>query len=521
MSAVLLGNHIAVPDRWRKVLPALLVLLTGLLLIYRHTALAMVDKWAHSATFTHAFLVAPIALWLIWQKRDALARHSPRPSPWLLLAIGGVALVWLVGEVAQVNAITQFALVALLVAAVPAIIGVPAAREIRFPLAFLFFAVPIGSFLFPPMMTWTADFTVAALRLTGIPVYREGQQLVIPTGTWSVVEACAGVRYLIASLMMGSLFAYLNYTSLRRRLVFMGAAIIVPIVANWLRAYLIVLLGHVTDNRLAAGVDHLVYGWIFFGVFVVVMFAVGARWAEVPQKPAPRVAAPSAPAVKTGRPWAVAAGAVALAMLPPLVVQALEQLDATGVPELRAFEPAGGWRSSEARSVEWRPSFAGAAAESQHAYARADGSMVGLHVAYYRNQDQTHKLVSEDNTLVPSEDRQWLQLASAARTVDVGGVPVTFRTARFRSLAPAGPAAEGRLISWQLYWVNGRLTASDSMAKAYGALYRLLGRGDDSAHIVVYTLESQPGAGDARIEAFVRANLRLLEAQLRETRDGA
>jgi exosortase A len=501
---------------------ALLILLAGLLLIYRDTAAAMVEKWTHSATFTHAFAVLPITLWLIWQKRDALAAHSPRPSPWLLLPIVCLALMWLIGELAQVNAITQFALIALLVAAVPAVIGVPAAREIQFPLAFLFFAVPIGSFLLPPMMSWTADFTVAALRQTGIPVYREGQRLIIPTGTWSVVEACAGVRYLIASLMMGSLFAYLNYNSLRRRLVFIGFAIIVPIVANWLRAYLIVLLGHYTDNRLAAGADHLVYGWIFFGVFVVIMFAVGARWAEPPEKTLPREATGSGAGVEPGRLWAVAAGAAVLAVLPHLAVHALEQFDSAGVPELQSLpEPAGGWRPSEAHIADWQPSFSGAAAESGRAYATADGRAVGLFIAYYRNQGADRKLVSETNTLVPSDDRHWLQLGSAARTVDVGGESIDFRTARLKSLSEGGPDTEKQLIAWQLYWVNGHLTASDSWAKAYGALYRLLGRGDDSAHIVVYTVESRPGAGDAAIEAFVRANLRLLEAQLRQTRDGA
>ena len=65
------------------------------------------------------------------------------------------------------------------------------------------FAVPVGEFLLPVFMEWTADFTVLALRLSGIPVYREGLQFVIPSGNWSVVEACSGIRYLIASLMVG------------------------------------------------------------------------------------------------------------------------------------------------------------------------------------------------------------------------------------------------------------------------------------------------------------------------------
>jgi exosortase len=101
---------------------------------------------------------------------------------------------------------------------VPAVLGWKVARRMTFPLLFLFFAVPFGEFTQPKLMDWTAYFTILGLRLTGIPVYSEGQNLVIPSGSWSVIEACSGVRYLIASVTVGTLFAYLTYHSLRRRL---------------------------------------------------------------------------------------------------------------------------------------------------------------------------------------------------------------------------------------------------------------------------------------------------------------
>jgi exosortase len=139
--------------------------------------------------------------------------------------------------------------------------------------------------MLPSMMQWTADFTVFALQLSGVPVLREGLQFVIPTGSWSVVEACSGVRYLIASFMVGTLFAYLNYRSSWRRAVFMLVSLLVPIVANWVRAYLIVMTGHLSGNELAVGADHLIYGWVFFGIVIGLMFMIGARWTE-PDLPA-------------------------------------------------------------------------------------------------------------------------------------------------------------------------------------------------------------------------------------------
>jgi exosortase A len=265
---------------WPRALGALALLLAALLWLYRDTALGMVGIWLRSETFTHAFTVPPISLWLIWRRRAQLARLTPRPVPWLLLPMALVALAWLAGQLVVVNAITQFALVTLLVLSVPAVLGWQVADAIRFPLLFLYFAVPFGEFLMPLLMDWTADFTVWALQRTGIPVLREGLQFTIPSGQWSVEAACSGIRYLMASLMVGVLFAYLNYRSMLRRWVFVGVSILVPIVANWVRAYLIVLLGHLSGNELATGADHLVYGWLFFGLVIVLLLALGAMWSQ-------------------------------------------------------------------------------------------------------------------------------------------------------------------------------------------------------------------------------------------------
>src|SRR5262245_40296223 len=268
------------PRAWLVTAAALAFALAWIVFGYWRTGAAMVGIWARSDTFAHGFLVAPISAWLVWRARASLLEVAPQPSWWVLVPFAGAGAGWLLGELGTVNAVSQFAFVAMLVLAVPAVIGTRAARRIAFPLAFLFFAVPVGEFLMPKLMEWTADITVMALRLTGIPVYREGQNFHIPSGNWSVVEACSGVRYLIASLVIGTLYAYLTYRSTMRRAVFIGFSILVPVIANWARAYMIVMIGHLSGNTLAVGVDHLIYGWLFFGLVIVLMFWIGARWRD-------------------------------------------------------------------------------------------------------------------------------------------------------------------------------------------------------------------------------------------------
>ena len=167
---------------WRQALPLLLVLIGWILFCYWDTAVAMVAIWTHSETFAHAFIVPPISLWLIWRQRAQVLAAQPKTSLLLALPVAVSTFFWLLGELTAVNALTQFTLVATLVLAIMALLGFEVSKRIAFPLAFLFFAVPIGDFMMPKLMEWTAAFTVLALRSSGIPVYQEGLQFVIPSG---------------------------------------------------------------------------------------------------------------------------------------------------------------------------------------------------------------------------------------------------------------------------------------------------------------------------------------------------
>ena len=163
-----------IPARWRLPLASLVLLLLAILVLHAHTVAGMVSIWARSDTYAHGFVVPVISLWLIWRIRHSLAALQPSPSWLAALMLLGAAGLWLAGDLVAVNAATQLALVLLLVLSVPTVLGWSVAWAMAFPLGFLLFAVPIGDFMLPQLMEWTADFTVMALRVSGVPVYREG-----------------------------------------------------------------------------------------------------------------------------------------------------------------------------------------------------------------------------------------------------------------------------------------------------------------------------------------------------------
>ena len=259
----------------RRSTQLLLALIALQVLVYGSTYLSMAQIWWRSETFSHGFLIFPIAAWLVWRNRAELARLPLAPDLRALLPLLALALGWAVARSVDVLVVEQFAVVFMLPVLVWLCLGLRAVWALAFPLAFILLAVPVGEFLIYPMMEFTAAFTVNAVRLTGIPVFWDGMFFTLPSGTWNIVEGCSGVRYIIASVTLGVLYAYLTYYSYWRRAAFILAACLVPVIANGMRAFIIVMLGHFSGMKIATGVDHLIYGWVWFGIVMFFLFWVG------------------------------------------------------------------------------------------------------------------------------------------------------------------------------------------------------------------------------------------------------
>ncbi len=521
MSSAAISTDIAgaapAPGRggWPAALAALTLAVGGLIALYWDTAALMVRIWERSETFTHCFLIPPIVLWLVWRRRSVLAGLPVQPWWPALGAMLLMAAGWLLAQLAAINALTQLTFTAMVVLTVPLILGKRVAQEIAFPLMFLFFSVPVGEFMIPVMMEWTADFTVMALRLSRIPVYREGLQFVLSSGNWSVVEACSGVRYLIASITVGTLFAYLNFVSLKKRLLFCLVAVAVPVLANWLRAYLIVMLGHLSSNQLAVGADHLVYGWAFFGVVIFLMFMIGARWREdVPAETAAPQAAVALP-INVPLVWGAAALTLALTALAPWHYQSIvsgEQMRGAQALTLPRFAGTGGWNNAPDGAMPWRPVYLAPSADMTGGFLR-EGQSVDLYVAYYRNQTVERKLISSTNVLVASKDPVWTLAGQGARSVALDGQQVELRTALLRPRPAALNPGINKLI-WKWYWIDGSYTGNDYLARLFIVLARLRGRGDSAAAIVL-AAPGQGAAAEAALESFTLAHGAALNAWLK------
>ncbi len=457
---------------------ALAVALLVPILLYYGTAASMVATWNSSDTFAHGYVILPISLALIWRERAWFARLPARPWWPGLVLMAGAAAAWLAGRMGEVQVVMQYAFVAMLPLAALTLLGPRLASKFTFPLLFLLFAVPFGEIFVGPLINYTADFTVWAVQATGIPVLRNGTRFDLPTGSWSVVEACSGIRYLISSITLGCLYAYLTYRSNLRRAVFIGLSIVVPIVANWLRAYGIVMIGHTSGMELATGVDHLVYGWLFFGIVMFIMFWIGSYWREDEQPaPAPaRIAETPAPA-QGPAPSLVPMALAVVAMSAAWPAFAAFNDRANHNPEPVALAAPGLAWPQAAGFPDWQLDYMEPDARLARTYAAPDGRPLRLDVLYYRNQSKQKGLISSVNRLVASKNA-FHQTASATRTEQVAG-----RSLPLREAVLSGP--EGPLLVWHVLWVDGGYTASNVTGKLRQAQSKLLFRGDDGALVAI------------------------------------
>jgi exosortase A len=504
--------------KWLVSIISFLILFAFLLFLFWNTFFGMVSIWIRSETFAHGFLVLPIVIWLIWRKRDLIAVENPKITYWTLIPIFLTALVWLLGDLVAVNSVTQLAVTALIPLIVLSVFGWRVTKIIIFPLIFLFFSVPLGEFLLPFLMEWTAKFTVFAIRLSGVPVYQEGLQFVISSGSWSVVEACSGVRYLISSLMIGTLYAYLSYTSLKKRLIFIGVSIVVPILANWFRAYFIVMLGHLSGNKLAVGFDHLIYGWLFFGLVIVLMFVIGGRWAEDSLPNVKNLSADVSHQNFYAPAYFYVTFLVFLSFaIPRFWGDFIYSKNNLNNPLLAApLNFSAGWENVADIEIILKPNFHGSAIQINNFYEKKS-SKVGFYVAYYRNQNYSNKLINFGDGIFDSKNKNWFKLSQNNSVINNGEDNFSVRTGIWRSVGLGQQARDTHLQAWQFYWVNGSFVESDYKAKIYGALQRLLGMGDDSAIIVVYADDNGDLASKS-LNEFLRENSSEIKKLLEKTR---
>ena len=314
-------------------------------LLFTPEIIQAVSVWIASTAYNHCFMVIPIALYMIWDRRDTLYGVAPSPLPLAASLCVPLALMWLFAERLGIMEGRQIAAMGFVEVLFLGVLGWRLWSRLAGPLLYLFFLVPFGDFLTPQLQDVTAWFIRHGLDWLGVPAYIDGYTIEIPEGTFYVAEACAGLRFLIASIAFGALYALLMYRTVGRRIAFVAASIIVPIIANGFRALGIVWLGHLLGSAQAAAADHVLYGWIFFSLVILLLIVLGMPFRQDGQPaPARPPAMAESPAAWRG---AVVASLLvaALAAASPAVAFGLDNLGTASLSRVPMLDLGSGCRS--------------------------------------------------------------------------------------------------------------------------------------------------------------------------------
>ena len=477
------------PGRWGYHLALLGVAALFVLFLLRRDVAHLVEIWWTSTTYGHCLFIGPVVGWLIWQRRPELKQLTP-VAWWpglLLVAAGG--FLWLLGESATVALVRQLGLVATLEALVVTLLGPMVARGLLFPLAYAWFLVPFGAELEKPLQQITVAIVMPLLDWSGIPASADGVLIHAGRYWFEVAEACSGSKFVLAMIAFAALVANLCFRSPWRRAVFLIVSVIVPVLANGIRAWGTIFAADLTSIEVAGGVDHIIFGWVFFAFVMAAVLAIGWQFFDrSPDDPAFDPARLSTIPRRRIDPLLAAILAVTITALYPSWSGFAGSRVAT-LPAHMTLPDVPGWTPAPQIS-EWRPYYPGAQVLLR-TYADGQGHQVDLAVGIFPQQREGGKLGAFGTGILHEAD-PWIRVADLA---PVAGGDAT----RLIETTPDRRTMQRVVASW--YRIGDTLTPDMRRVKIETMKARLLGR----RQVAVAVHVSSEGDDRQAIAAFVQA----------------
>ena len=363
-----------------------------------------IDIWPYwenkNATYTHGTLIAAVTLWLIWRSRPDVNRQRASSDSCGLVATMLLSTASVFAQKANLFIVHATLWPLLALAALWAALGLNVAARLAFPLAFLYFAIPVWEVLKPPLQAITTTMAGLLTSILGIPAAFDGPYVTLPTGTIFIAEDCSGAHFLAVALAVGALAGVFRNDDIRTRVVILIIAGLLSMAFNWVRILLIALAYlHPDLKEVFETMGHLTFGWWVFALDLVV-FALVLRL--VPRSSDSNSTPPADvdnTSARFGSPNGVITAIVSLLLL-PLISWALPRFD--NYQSDSAFDEESvtiPYSQQIAADLRWAPHFPGKAWEQRYAVKVDDALAIEVYRNYYHEQSQASELISRGTYL--------------------------------------------------------------------------------------------------------------------------
>ena len=236
-------------------------------------------QWYADPDYSHGFLVPLLSGYFVWERREKLRALPVASSPWGIVLLGGGLLMLVIGSAGAELYTQRTSIIVVIAGLVLLILGRKFLRVLLFPIAFLFFMVPLPAIIVNavafPLQLFAAKTATFCLYNFGIPVLREGNVIVLAGTTLEVAEACSGIRSLQALLALGTVYAYFTQHVMWKRLTLVLLSIPIAIAANAFRVTGTGVLTHYWGVEAAQGFYHTFQGWLIFVVAFALLLGFG------------------------------------------------------------------------------------------------------------------------------------------------------------------------------------------------------------------------------------------------------
>lgn len=237
----------------------------------------LVVSWLNNDYYSHGFLVPLISGYLIYSMKDDLKKIEKKQTQEGLFVFMAGIVFYGVGSLNTIRFISGLSLLVTIFGLVLYLYGWKFVNKIKFPLAFLLFMIPLPiiDIVAPPAQTIAASGSFDIVKLVGLPIQRDGNQLILPTGAFEVAVECSGLNSLISLLSLGTIYAFILEGGLLMRLTIFFSAIPIAMIGNVLRITSVLIVGYKYGTDVAEGYFHQFSSLVLFSVALVGLFAVG------------------------------------------------------------------------------------------------------------------------------------------------------------------------------------------------------------------------------------------------------
>ncbi len=482
--------------RWPRTLLTLALLLLFGAAVYWPSLSYLLHIWGQftHGDYGHGYLVVILIAYMIYLNREQLAMLVPCPTYAPLLVILLSSLLWLLAALVDVRIVQLVSLVLVLFGIAWTILGHQVIRQLAYPLSIIFLAIPIWFPVTPVLQDLTANAAFWVIRLIKVPAFLQENMIIVPAGVLSVEEACSGQRYLLAALILGAFYGYLNYSGIKARILVILISTAAALLANIVRVVIVVYLGYSTNMQHPLVSDHMTLGWYLFGGLVAILLFIDNRvWHHCSLSRGQRSIVDESTLPLKCKSLGVPAllSILAVASGPMILFMESSGPSVETVGEILQL-PAGerGWAGPVDSITGWEPIYSGALSAKKDYLKR--GERVSLYIAYYKKQKQGGELINVDNRIADMKtwDEEYVQ-------------PHVRELNRFKVLEQHLRSDNEERLVWYWYNIGGWSTTSFYMAKVLQLGGDILGRPE--AYLVAASVDIKTNVSVSRqvLESFI------------------